>query len=251
MSIKTIIVEDEINNLEHLQRLVSVNIPDVVLVATAMDIESAQEAILFHQPELVLLDIQLKDHTAFDLLRRLPEIYFEIIFITAYDHYGIQAIKFSALDYLLKPVTKDDLAAAILKAFDRIRQKKKNKQLDNLLDFLAAGSPEQKKLALPLQDEIRYEPITAVVRFEASNNYCYVFLDTGERLLVSRTLKTFAVMLESYGFIRTHQSHLVNSRYVKSFLKEDGGLLLLSDTSKIPISKTHRLLVKERLGQLP
>lgn len=250
MPIKTIIIEDEINNLEHLQRFVR-NIPDIEIAATVMDITSAKEAIMFHKPDLVLLDIQLKDYTAFDLLKSLSEISFEIIFITAYDHYGIQAIKFSALDYLLKPVMKDDLETAVAKAFERIRQKKKNKQLDNLLDFLAAGSPEQKKLALPLQDEIRYEQITAVVRFEASNNYCYVFLDTGERLLVSRTLKTFAVMLDSYGFIRTHQSHLVNSRYVKSFLKEDGGLLLLIDKSKIPVSKTHRLLVKERLGQLP
>ena len=251
MSIKTIIVEDELNNLEHLQRLIEAHATDVTVLATASTVADARAMIEQYRPDIVLLDIQLKESTGFDLLTTLPSISFEIIFITAYDSYAIQAIKFSALDYLLKPVTAGDLQMAVAKAAARIQQKQKDQKLDNLLAFLATGNRDQQKLALPLQDEVRYEPIVSIVRLEASNNYCYIFLESRERLLVCKTLKEFAGMLDSYGFVRTHQSHLVNARYVKSYLKEDGGVLLLTDQSKIPISKAHRTLVKERLQQLP
>lgn len=251
MVIRTVIVEDEINNLEHLQRLIGAHVPYLSVVATADNVADAYAAISRHDPELVLLDIQLKNETGFDLLMRLPKINFEIVFITAYDQYGIRAIKFSALDYLLKPVTPEDLRRAVEKAVYRITQKEKDQKLENLLSFLATSNRDQQKLALPLQDEVRYEPIVSIVRLEASNNYSYVILETGEKLLVCKTLKEFAAVLDPYAFIRTHQSHLVNSRFVKSYLKEDGGVLLLTDQLKIPLSKTYRAIVKEKLQELP
>lgn len=251
MTIRTIIVEDEQHNLEHLQRLLVQHAPQLAVVATAATVADGLAAIRLHRPELLLLDVQLQHETGFDLLSQLKGTELEVIFVTAFDQYGVRAIKFAALDYLLKPVTANDLQDAVGKAVERLQQKQKDRKLDHLLSFLATNSQEQQKLALPLQDQVRYETIVSIVRLEASNNYSYVLLENGEKLLVCRTLKEFAGMLEPYGFIRTHQSHLVNSRFVKSFLREDGGTLLLTDQSKIPLSKAHRAIVKEKLQQLP
>lgn len=251
MIIRTIIIEDEQHNLEHLQRLVDQHAPQLSIVATAGTVAEALAAIRLHRPDLLLLDVQLQQETGFDLLQQLPGAALEVVFVTAFDQYGVRAIKFAALDYLLKPVTATDLQEAVGKAVVRLQQKQKDRKLDHLLSFLATNSQELQKLALPLQDEVRYETIVSIVRLESSNNYSYVLLESGEKLLVCRTLKEFSGMLEPYGFIRTHQSHLVNSRFVKSFLKEDGGTLLLTDQSKIPLSKAHRAMVKEKLQQLP
>ncbi|WP_276482523.1 LytR/AlgR family response regulator transcription factor [Paraflavitalea pollutisoli] len=251
MTIRTILVEDEPHNAEHLHRLIAAHTPQLLVAAVASTVPEALVAIRLHQPDLLLLDVQLKQETGFDLLSQLAGLAPEVIFVTAFDQYGVRAIKFAALDYLLKPVTASDLQEAVGKAVVRLQQKQKDRKLDHLLSFLATNSQEQQKLALPLQDQVRYETIVSIVRLESSNNYSYVLLESGEKLLVCRTLKEFAGMLEPYGFIRTHQSHLVNSRFVKSFLKEDGGTLLLTDQSKIPLSKAHRAIVKEKLQQLP
>lgn len=248
--IKTVIVDDELNNIEHLQRLATEHLPQLQVVATADSSSSAYEAIVAHHPDLVLLDIQMGSESGFDLLMNFPQLSFEVIFITAFDHYGLRAIKFSAIDYLLKPVVLAELEAAVEKAVIRIGEKQKGAQLEHLLRFITSGSKDQQKIALPLQNEIRYASIISIVRLEASNNYSYVILESGEKLLVCKTLKEFAAMLKPYNFIRTHQSHLVNQHFVRSYLKEDGGVLQLSDKTRIPISKAHRVQVKEKLQGL-
>jgi two-component system, LytTR family, response regulator len=249
MDITCIIVDDEANNIAHLSTILSEQFPFMRVVATAHTVASAYEAIQRLQPDLLLLDIQLSGETAFDLLKKFNRLDVEIIFITAYDQYGIQAIKFSALDYLLKPVRLEELQAAIDKARDRISKKQKDNNLNNLLQFLQTSRKDQQKIALPLQNEIRYVPVGTICRCEASDNYTHIYLDTGEHLLVSRTLKEFALLLKSYDFVRTHQSHLVNLHFVKSYLKEDGGMLYLKDKTKIPISRTHREQVRKQLQQ--
>lgn len=250
MVIKSIIVDDELNNVEYLQRLLQQYFPQVQVVATASNTADAYTSIVQHRPDLVFLDIQMPGESGFDLLTKFSRIDFEVIFITAHDQYGIRAIKFSALDYLLKPVTLPDLQTAIEKAATRIAGKHKDHNIENLLAFIATGNKDQQKIALPLQSEIRYATVISIIRCEASSNYCHVFLDTGENLLVCKTLKDFAGLLQPYGFVRTHQSHLVNTRFVKSYLKEDGGTLLLNDKSRIPVSKAHRIDVKEALQQI-
>lgn len=249
MKIRSIIVDDEAGNIENLCRLLQ-QFPTIEVMAYADTVATAYDAIILHQPDLLFLDIQIAGETGFDLLRKFSELNFEIIFITAYDQYGIQAIKFSALDYLLKPINMDELEMAIEKAVDKISKKQKNLNLDNLLAYLQTNKKELRKIALPLQNEIRYVPITSICRFEASNNYARVFIENGETLLVCKTLKEFAGILKSCDFIRTHQSHLVNIHFVKSYLKEDGGILLLNDKTKIPISKAHREEVKKSLQQV-
>jgi len=246
---KALIVDDEIPNQENLQQLLKSYADDVQVCAIAGTIEEAKIAIKQHRPELVFLDIQLRDRSGFDLLKQLDEINFEIIFVTAYDQYGIQAVKFAALDYLLKPIDIDELAEAVNKARKAVQQKKKNERLGHFLEYLKDENQTIPRIALPLFSETRYISINDIVRCEADNTYTRFFLTNGEQVLVSKTLKEYAIMLLEYGFLRVHQSHLVNADFIKSWLKEDGGCLLLSDGHKIPVSKLKKDEVKLQLKQ--
>ncbi|MBB6111555.1 two component transcriptional regulator, LytTR family [Mucilaginibacter lappiensis] len=248
-SIRSIIIDDEPNNIENLQLIVATHSTDVVILTTASKAAEGIKAIQDHQPDLVFLDIQMPGQSGFDLLRALPEIKFEVIFITAYDKYGIQAIKFSALDYLLKPIDIAEFKLAIAKAKQKISHRQQNHSIENLLQYIKAGQKEIPKITLPTLTGIMYVKITDIVRCEASNNYTTFYLQNGEQVLVCKTLKDFADILKPHQFVRTHQSHLVNQQYVKSYLREDGGTLLLNDQTKVPISRQNRELVKETLSK--
>jgi two-component system LytT family response regulator len=249
MSIKSIIVDDEPNNIENLQQIIQAWCPQIDVVATASNAGDAIAAIKANQPHLLFLDIQMLGQSGFDVLKAFEKIDFEVIFITAYDKYGIQAIKFSALDYLLKPIDIAEFKLAIEKATRKINSRQQNHSIENLLEYIKAGQKETPKITLPTLTEIRYVKITDIVRCEASNNYTTFYLQSGELVLVCKTLKEFADILKPHHFVRTHQSHLVNVQFVKSYLKEDGGTLLLNDQTKIPISRQNRELVKDALGK--
>jgi two-component system LytT family response regulator len=244
---KALLIDDELSNLENLQQLLQVYTTDVQVCATAGNIEDAIKAIEQYRPQLVFLDIQLHQQSGFDLLKQLSRIDFEVIFVTAYDQYGIQAVKFSALDYLLKPIDTDELKAAVDKARKAIDLKQNNERIAYMLTYLKDGNKSQPRIALPLFGETRYVDIKDIVRCEADNTYTRFVLSSGEQVLVSKTLKEYADMLINYGFLRAHQSHLVNIAFIKSLLREDGGTLLLTNNTKIPVSKLNRDRVKERI----
>ncbi|HMI02375.1 MAG TPA: LytTR family DNA-binding domain-containing protein [Pedobacter sp.] len=250
MKIKALIIDDEPNNIENLQLIIDKHSADVFIAGTADNAEEGKKLIQQHDPDLVFLDIQMPEKSGFDLLSSLPEVKFEVIFITAYDKYGIQAIKFSALDYLLKPINIEEFKLAIEKAKQRIKLSKQSRNIDNLLDYLKAGQKGSPKIALPTLKETMYVKITDVIRCEAANNYTTFYLQNQEQVLVCKTLKDFADLLKPHDFIRTHQSHLVNPHYVKSYLKEDGGTLLLENLQKVPISRQNREMVKASLSGL-
>lgn len=246
---RAILVDDEQANLENLQILLSKNCPEVKVVSVADNLEDAYEKINLHRPDLLFLDIQMGKTTGFDLLIKLGEKTFEVIFVTAYDNYGIQAVKFAALDYLLKPVDPDELKAAVSKAADRIASKMSGEQLSFLLNQIKLNEPAAPKIALPQQHEIRYVSVDDIVRCTADNTYTFFYLLTGEKILISKPLKEYSDLLKPQGFIRAHQSHLVNPKFVKSWLKEDGGTLLMNNGDKIPVSKPNREMVKAVLGK--
>ncbi|MEJ7558573.1 MAG: LytTR family DNA-binding domain-containing protein [Pedobacter sp.] len=250
MKIKALIIDDEPNNIENLQLIINKYSAHVFVAGTADNADEAAKLILQHKPDLVFLDIQMPEKSGFDLLSELPEVNFEVIFITAYDKYGIQAIKFSALDYLLKPINIEEFKLAIEKAKQRIELSKQSKNIDNLLEYLKAGQKGGTKIALPTFKETMYVRISDVIRCEATNNYTTFYLQNQEQVLVCKTLKEFADLLKPHDFIRTHQSHLVNMNCIKSYLKEDGGTLLLENLQKVPISRQNREMVKARLSNL-
>ena len=249
MNIRSIIIDDEPNNVENLVTILSQYCPEIDIMATATNADDGVAVIQTERPDLVFLDIQMPGKSGFDMLKSFTDINFEIIFITAYDQYGIQAIKFSALDYLLKPININELKAAVEKARNKIISKQKNSNIENLLEYIKSGNKEIPKIALPTLQEIRYVRVDDIVHCEASNNYTLFYLQNGEKILVCKTLKEFADLLKPHNFVRTHQSHLVNLHFVNSWLKEDGGALLLTDGTKIPISRQNRDLVKDALNK--
>ncbi len=247
---RAILIDDEISNLENLRYLLEKHCPQVTIMATAQNVNDAVEAIEKYFPDLLFLDIQMGEQTGFDVLRLIPKRNCEVIFVTAFDQYGIQAVKFAALDYLLKPIDIEELINAVNKAEHKLQSKTQNSQLDFLMQQLAKPEPSVSKIALQMQSEIRYVSIADIIRCEADNTYTYFFLANGEKILVSKSLKEYADLLRPKGFLRTHQSHLVNPKYVKSWLKEDGGILLLTSGEKIPVSKPNKETVKLALQRL-
>lgn len=245
-----ILVDDEISNLENLRTLLEKHCPQVGIMATAQNVSDAVDAIEKYLPDLVFLDIQMGEQTGFDVLKLLPTRNFEVIFVTAYDQYGIQAIKFAALDYLLKPIDIEELMMAVNKAAYKLATLTRTSQLDFLVQQLKKPETNVSKIALQMQTEIRYVALSEIIRCEADNTYTHFFLSSDEKILVSKSLKEYADLLRPNGFLRTHQSHLVNPKYVKSWLKEDGGILLLMSGEKIPISKPNKDTVKKALQQL-
>ncbi|RQO79861.1 DNA-binding response regulator [Pedobacter sp. KBW01] len=246
---RTILVDDETANLDNLKILLAKHCPDIKVVACATTIDEAFTQVNLHQPDLLFLDIQMGKTTGFDLLNKLTVKTFEVVFVTAYDNYGIQAVKFAALDYLLKPVDPDELKIAVAKAEIRIKNKVHGEQLNFLLSQIKKSEPAIPKIALPQQHEIRYVSVGDIVRCVADNTYTFFFLANDDRVLISKPLKEYSDLLKPHGFIRTHQSHLVNPKFVKSWLKEDGGTLLMDSGDKIPVSKPNREMVKELLGK--
>ncbi|UYQ92377.1 LytTR family DNA-binding domain-containing protein [Chitinophaga horti] len=245
--IRTLIIDDEPINIINLQRLLQAYCPNVQVIKTATSADEGAASIREHQPDLVLLDIQMPGKSGLDMLRSLPAHGFELIMVTAYDHYGIQAVKFSAIDYLLKPVDTDELQAAIDKVAERLAQKQQHERLNNLLNMLHAPRQEEHRLALPSLKETRFVYTREIIRCESSNSYTTFHLDSGGKIVVAVSIYEYEEMLSPYGFIRCHQSHLVNRRYVKSLVKESGGYLLLTDGSQIPVSRQKKDAVKNAL----
>jgi len=246
---KTLIIDDEQSNLENLSSLIKKYCPSLILVGSANNVDQAIEQVALHQPDLLLLDIQIGAQTGFDLLRLLPFKDFEVIFITAFNEYGIDAIKFAAVDYLLKPIDISELVLAVHKAHDKIAVKQTAQQLNFLLNHLKSSGASPAKIALPQLHEIRYVSIDDIIRCEADNSYTLFYLSKGEKILISRSLKEYSEILIPIGFLRTHQSHLINRIFIKSWLKEDGGMLLLNNGDKIPVSRPNKALVQASLAR--
>jgi two-component system LytT family response regulator len=246
---RAILIDDEKNNLDNLSLLLSQYCPDVRVEAVALNAEEGRKLIGQLHPDIVFLDIQMPGKSGLDLLRELPRLDFEIIFVTAYDQYGIQAVKFAAVDYLLKPIHVPELQEAVRKAAIRSREKQKNGQMENLLQLLQRQQhKDEHRIALTTLKETRFLYTRQIVRCESDNNYSHFFLDDGEKLLVSKPIYEYEALLKDYGFIRCHQSHLVNKKFIKSWVREDGGFLLLDNGTTVPVSRNKKEAVLEALG---
>lgn len=246
MKITAVLIDDERNNLDNLHQLLNTYCSEVQVVATAGNADEGRRIILEYQPDLVLLDIEMPGKNGFDLLRSLPQYDFEVIFVTAYDQYGIQAVKFSAIDYLLKPINPDELQSAINKVISKNRFKKQNFQLENFIRIFQQQKEDQ-RIALPTQKETRFIPTGDIVRCESSNNYTSFVLVNAEKIIVSKPIYEYEELLSNYGFIRCHQSHLVNKKFIKSLIKEDGGYLSMENGEQIPVSRAKKDLVIDAL----
>lgn len=244
--IRSIIVEDEQNNRENLQNILEEYCPKVELLAICSSALEGRQKIIELKPDLVFLDIEMPGGDGFSLLESLPELNFEVIFVTAFTNYAVKAIKFSALDYIVKPIDTMELLKAIDKASKKIKEKLDNLRMVNLLENqYKEGS--KKVLALPLSDKIEFVEISNIVRCQADGNYTVFYLKNKEKLLISKTLKEYDELLTPFNFLRVHQSHLINLDEVKSFIKTDGGYILMKDGASITISRQRREIVMQTL----
>lgn len=244
--ITAIIVDDEQINIYNLQALLASHCPVIEVIATATHADPARAKIIELQPDVVFLDIQMPEKSGFDLLKSFDQHPFEVVFVTAYDEYGITAIKFSALDYLLKPISIPELKSAVQKIEKNVTQKNQNARLENLIHLLnKKHADDNEKIALPTLKEIYFVPIKNIVRCESSNNYTTIFLADGVSHIISRPIYEYEELLSPFGFIRCHQSHLVNKTHIKSILNEDSGYLILENNEiRIPISRQKKAQIK-------
>ena len=250
MLITAVIIDDEQNNIENLTILLGQHCAQVEIMGKATSATFGEKLILQLNPDIVFLDIQMPGKNGFDMLQSLRTHNFELIFVTAFEQYGIQAVKFSAIDYLLKPIDAEELKNAVQKAIYRSSEKKQNKKLENLLDVLQNEQlKDTHRIALTSAKETRFIKTKEIIRCESSNNYTTFYVSGGERIMVSKPIFEYEEILHGYGFIRCHQTHLVNKRFIKSLVKQDGGYLLLEDDTEIPVSRMKKEAVRKELGE--
>lgn len=242
-----IVVDDEQHSREYLKRMLESRHADMTVAAVCRNIAEAEAAIQKFHPDLVLLDIQLsKEKTSFDLLKKLPKIDFDIIFITAYNNYAIQAIKFSAVDYLLKPVDEEELDAAI----EKFRKKKTvadSNKIESLLMAWSNPGHQDNKIPLPTMSGYDLVTIGDIVSCEAVSNQTLMVLSNKTEVLINRTLKECEDLLKPYRFFRIHKSFLINLNHIKKYLKGKDGTVVMSNNVNITVSRNYKDSFLEKL----
>lgn len=243
-----IIVEDMKDAMELLKSDLATHHPEIKIIDTAQSVVEAAKVLRKTQPDILFLDIMLGDGTGFDVLEIFPEMKSKIIFVTASDEFAIKAFKFAAIDYVLKPYANEELAQAIERAKQQIQPSKE--RLDILKDTLSAPEKKPNKISLHTLDKIIIVNLDDIVRCESDSNNTMFHLQDKRKIFVTKTLKYFADMLKPYGFLRIHQSHLVNLQCISAFIKTDGGYLMLKNGENVPVSVRKKAEVIEILDQM-
>ncbi len=246
--IRTVIIDDEINGRFALRQKLRDYCPEVEVVGEAPDGSEGIELIRTLNPEVVFLDIEMPGMNGFEMLIRLPEKKFHLIFTTAYDHYAIKAIKFAAFDYLLKPIDIDELKATIAKVTRQMPAENTSKRLETLeQNFLTR--PLLHKIAIPTLEGLLFFDLHEILRLEAESNYTILIFTDHRKLLASRTLKDFEEILPAETFFRAHNSHLINLQYIRRYIKGDGGQVEMQNGDIILVSRRKKEEFLKRLGR--
>ncbi len=248
--IKTVIVDDEKTSRQVLHQMIAKYCPDAIVLGEASGCDEGIELITQVKPDLVFLDIQMPDGSGFNLLESFEKPTFDVIFVTAFDQYAIMAIRYSALDYLMKPVNPQELVQAL----DRFREKSVtgdiNKRLQVLMQNVGGGNMKPRKIVLSTSEGYHVVNPDDIVRCQSDSYYTNFYFSDGKRIIVSKTLKEFDEILSDFGFIRTHKSHLLNTKYIKSYLRADGGFIQMTDGTEIPVSRRKRDYIVEIINNL-
>ena len=236
--IRTVIIDDELYVRDQIASIVETLCPNVCIVARAEDVKSGVAAINEHQPDLILLDIKMPDGSGFDLLKHFDKPDFKIIIVSGYMEYAIKGYKFGVIDYILKPVDKEELALAINKVYDIVKfeEKLRFKALADNLGMLNKSH----KIILKTMEHIHLVNTADIIRIVADGNYCTFYISDGRKILVSRPIREFEEALIDKGFHRVHKTHIININKVNYFDKTEGGDVVMSDGSKVPVSSRKK-----------
>jgi two-component system, LytTR family, response regulator len=241
MKIEVFIVDDEQGARESLKNIIEKYFAEELLVlGTSGDVTEAFEAIKLSKPDLVFLDIEMPKGGGFNLLSKFEDVFFNVVFVTAYDQYAIKAIKFSALDYLLKPIDMDELEKAIQKHKSTKSQERVEKQkIKNLIENIKSEN-HIRKIAVPDGNGLIFIPLKNIVRCESDGNYTIIYQKEGKKIVASRTLGDFDDMFSGENFFRIHRSHLINLEHLVKYVKGEGGYVEMSDGSKAEVSRRKK-----------
>jgi len=242
--VRALIVDDEKASREMLRHFVSRYCEGIELTEDAEDVDGAYRMISAHSPDIVFLDISLPGKDGFALLKMFEELPFEVIFVTAFSEYAIEALRLSACDYLLKPLDVEELKDAVKRARERIMRKDPMSSLKALFQTLTDKGP--KLLSLPHSNGYTVVPVNELVRLESDGRYTWVFLIDERKILVTRTLRDFEDSLDEKDFMRIHNRHIINLHFVRYFDRK--GLLTMSDGSEVEVSKRKKEELLKRLG---
>lgn len=245
--INAIIVDDELKSRESLKILLEEFCDNVTVKALCQDVAEAVQAIQQYKPDVVFLDIQLQRETGFDLLTKLGDFNFEVIFTTAYAEYAIKAFKFAAIDYLLKPIDIEELKRALSKVEKRMNDSI-SLRLQQLMQNLKNTSSENYKLALPTTDGLVFVKMQDILYCEASSNYTEITVTDGKKYIVSRTLKEYEDMLGEHNFYRIHNSYLINLNAIKKYVRGEGGYVIMANDKSLDVSKRKKEGFLARIG---
>lgn len=244
--IKTFIVDDEPHCCQTLDLMLKRYCPQVEVTGIYHSAEQALPAIKTTPLQIVFLDIEMPQMNGFELLEELTEINFELIFTTSYDQYAIKAIRFSALDYLLKPIDKEELQKAVQKAVQRLAYPLPQ-QIDILLKKLHQPAAAT-KIALPTMEGLQMVAVDSIISCESNGNYTIFFLKNNRKITASRILKEIEEMLEGHSFVRVHNSYIVNINEIEKYIKGEGGYLIMSDGSSVDVSRSRKEALLKKLS---
>lgn len=238
--LRSVIIDDEPQNVKLLRTMLSEHCPQVNNLAEASGVESGIEVIQQTKPDLVFLDIEMPQGSAFNILDKLYPVSFEIIFVTAFNSYALKAIKYSALDYLLKPVNVEELKQAVNKAADKISTKTINLQLKNMLDNVKNVGTGFMKIAIPSIQGLEFINVEDIIHCEAKRAYTYLYISKSKKLLSVKTLSEYEELLPSNIFFRVHHSHLINLKRVVKFHKGRGGQVEMENGALIEVATRRK-----------
>lgn len=247
--LKTVVIDDEADAVDFITSIISEYCPDLEVEGKAHNVTSGIELIRSVKPDLVFLDVEMPNGTGFDLLTYFPEKDFDVMFITAFNHYAIKAIKFSAVDYILKPINITEFIEAV----NKVIQKRKsnpfsgNENFEALLENIRTSHPT--RLVIPTSDGKEYLNPNEIIRIEADRSYSWFFINGKRKILVSKHLKEFQELLNDRNFFRPHNSHLINLDYVKKYVRIDGGYIEMTDGSQVPVSRNRKDLFLEHMAK--
>jgi two-component system LytT family response regulator len=245
--IRALCIDDEPSALETLTSMIQRYTPQITELKTTRDPFEGLTLLGTYNPQLLFLDVQMPGLTGFDLLKRIERYSFEVIFTTAFDKYAIEAIRFSALDFLLKPIDADELKAAVQRFIEKKASEEERQKLIDNLKYNLTAEKDDFRLAIATLKGTFYYSIKKIVRLEGEGNYTRIYFDKDKPLLASKTLKDFEELLITHGFIRVHRSHLINKVFVGSVLFD--GFIEMTDKSKIEISRRRKEAVMQQLNE--
>jgi two-component system LytT family response regulator len=248
--IKVVLLDDEVHCTESLEIILQSLNTEVQVIAKFNDPELALEFIKFNKFDILFLDIEMPRMNGFEFLSSFSKINFDVIFTTAYNQYAVKAFKFSAINYLLKPIDEAELAECLQAWEIKVLKQMPQNQLEFLLETIQNGQKTSNKLALPTTYGLEFIEIKEIVRCQSDSNYTNIYLSNGDRYLICRTLKEVENILQHHNFLRIHQSHLINPNHMKKFLRNDGGYIVMDDGEKISVSKNNKEKIIEIFSQI-